>query len=146
MPSDNILFILKFAYISFLYIFLIQIIAVILSNRQFPQKTEKRKKYIHYLEILTGTEITGSGGKNIYPLTQSITIGRDASNDIQISDAMVSGNHTSLYFSGETFVIEDINSRNGTFVNGERINSPVSLSNDDIISIGMVKMKFRGGS
>lgn len=73
----------------------------------------------------------------IYPLeAESISIGRDASNTIQINDAEVSRRHARLQFQGGKYVIEDVGSTNGTHVNGQRIMSAYVLKPGDVVSFG----------
>lgn len=63
-------------------------------------------------------------------------IGRDLACEIVIQDTEVSRRHAKIYISGSGFVIEDLGSTNGTFVNGERISSPHKLMPGDEISLG----------
>lgn len=73
----------------------------------------------------------------IYPLEgELITIGRDASNTIQINDAEISRRHARMQFQGGKYVIEDGGSTNGTHVNGQRLASPYVLKTGDVISFG----------
>ena len=73
----------------------------------------------------------------LYPLEgDSITIGRDASNTIQINDAEISRRHAQLRFQGGKYLIEDAGSTNGTHVNGQRIMSPYVLKPGDVVSFG----------
>lgn len=73
----------------------------------------------------------------IYPLeAESISIGRDASNSIQINDAEISRRHARLQFQGGKYVIEDVGSTNGTHVNGQRIMSSYVLRPGDVVSFG----------
>ncbi|GER78682.1 MAG: FHA domain-containing protein [Anaerolineales bacterium] len=67
---------------------------------------------------------------------ESISIGRDASNTIQINDAEVSRRHARLQFQGGKYVIEDVGSTNGTHVNGQRIMSAYVLRPGDVVSFG----------
>ena len=72
-----------------------------------------------------------------FPLTKDeITIGRDSSNDIVINDAEVSRKHAQLVKQGGAYVIEDLGSTNGTFVNGQRLMGPHSLRPDELILLG----------
>jgi pSer/pThr/pTyr-binding forkhead associated (FHA) protein len=72
-----------------------------------------------------------------YPLEgDSLSIGRDASNSIQINDAEISRRHAQLQFQGGKYVIEDLGSTNGTHVNGQRLAAPYVLKPGDIISFG----------
>jgi len=54
-------------------------------------------------------------------LSDVTTIGRNSDSDIKIDNAGVSAHHAKIIKEGEAFVIEDTESRNGTFVNGKRI-------------------------
>jgi hypothetical protein len=72
-----------------------------------------------------------------YPLEdESISIGREASNTIQINDAEVSRRHARMQFQGGKYVIEDLGSTNGTHVNGQRIVSACVLKPGDVVSFG----------
>jgi LysM repeat protein len=64
-----------------------------------------------------------------FPLDKdAITIGRSPDNDIFVDDAEVSRHHARLTRQGNNWVLEDLGSRNGTFVNGQRISGPVMLT------------------
>ncbi len=72
----------------------------------------------------------------IFELDQdSYTIGREAGNEIVIEDAQVSRRHATLTRQGTTYLLEDIGSTNGTYVNGKRVTAPVLLSNGDMIGL-----------
>jgi predicted component of type VI protein secretion system len=65
-----------------------------------------------------------------------ITLGRDPSNDIVISDPQVSRQHARIRRQGNVVMIEDAGSTNGTFVNGMRLIGPHTLVDGDAISLG----------
>ncbi len=65
-----------------------------------------------------------------------LVIGRDSSSNIAINDAEVSRKHARLTFQGGKYVIEDLGSTNGTFVNGQRLVSSVVLKSGDVVSLG----------
>ncbi len=65
-----------------------------------------------------------------------LVIGRDSSSSIAINDAEVSRKHARLNFQGGKYVIEDLGSTNGTFVNGQRLSAPVVLKSGDVVSLG----------
>ena len=70
-----------------------------------------------------------------------ITVGRKPDNDIEIDNLAVSGHHARIFKIEDWFLIEDLNSLNGTFVNGKMIQeSP--LKNGDEILIGKHVLKF----
>ena len=64
-----------------------------------------------------------------------IIIGRDSDNDVQIDNAAVSREHAKIIRGTNHYLLEDLNSTNGTFVNGKKINKKY-LKEDDEISIG----------
>jgi hypothetical protein len=66
---------------------------------------------------------------------ESYTIGREAGNEIVIEDPQVSRRHAQLTRQGASYLIEDIGSTNGTYVNGKRVTAPVLLSNGDMIGL-----------
>lgn len=66
----------------------------------------------------------------------SATIGREANNEVVINDPEVSRKHTRLTFQGGTWVIEDLGSTNGTFVNESRLSGPYSLRLGDVVGLG----------
>lgn len=69
-------------------------------------------------------------------------IGRSLSiNDITLSDSQVSRMHAVVHWSGRSSRLVDLNSANGTFVNGERIGECV-LKNGDVITIGSYSLRF----
>ena len=72
-----------------------------------------------------------------FPLDgDQLTIGRDSSNGVAINDAEVSRRHARLNFQGGKYVLEDLGSTNGTFVNGQRLAGPVVLKPGDVVSLG----------
>jgi hypothetical protein len=75
----------------------------------------------------------------IYPLEgPEIIIGRDASNSVAINDAEVSRKHAKLSLHGSTYMIQDLSSTNGTFINGQRITSGQVLNPGDTVSFGEI--------
>jgi hypothetical protein len=72
-----------------------------------------------------------------FPLEgDQLVVGRDATSNVAISDAEVSRKHARLTFQGGKYVLEDLGSTNGTFVNGKRLTGPVVLKAGDLVSLG----------
>jgi predicted component of type VI protein secretion system len=65
-----------------------------------------------------------------------IDIGRDSANEIVINDAEISRRHARLTFQGGKYVLEDLGSTNGTFVNGQRLAGPRVLKAGEVVSFG----------
>ena len=66
-------------------------------------------------------------------------LGRRMTNDIVLQDASASGQHAEIYYdpAGDLLTIRDLDSTNGTFVNGKRIHDPCELHHEDHIRIGL---------
>ncbi len=65
-----------------------------------------------------------------------LRIGRDPANDFVVDDIEVSRNHAKITCYEDIYKIEDLNSTNGTFLNGRRISIPEKLKDGDLISLG----------
>ena len=72
---------------------------------------------------------------------ERITIGRRPSNQIHIDNLAVSGEHAVIVTIGNDSFLEDLNSTNGTTVNGQTIKKYV-LQNDDVIEFGKYQLKY----
>ena len=71
------------------------------------------------------------------------TLGRRPYNDIVIDNLAVSGEHAVLQMTGGDVILEDLNSTNGTYINGKAVKKQ-QLQNGDAIEIGKYKIKFVG--
>jgi hypothetical protein len=74
---------------------------------------------------------------------RELIVGREES-DLEIEDTTVSRRHAAFRPTDEGVELEDLGSTNGTFVNGARIDSPVSLQPGDFVSIGNSTFEVRG--
>ena len=79
-------------------------------------------------------------GKIIQLMKPELSIGREIANDIVISDADVSRRHARLTRKGDTYLLEDLASTNGTYVNGQRLTAPQILQPADQIRLGEAVM------
>ena len=84
--------------------------------------------------------------QQVFPLTESaITLGREAYNDVVLIDPEASRKHAQISFQAGRYVVEDLGSTNGTYVNGRKITSPTTLNRGDVIEIGeMARILFQG--
>lgn len=87
---------------------------------------------------------TGPNPGMVFELSEEVVMmGRDVTNDIVIGDAEMSRQHARLTRTPGGYVIEDLGSTNGTFVNGERLMAPRVLNPGDLVGMGeTVTMTF----
>jgi DNA-binding winged helix-turn-helix (wHTH) protein len=88
--------------------------------------------------VLANREFVLMNGANV--------VGRDSEAAIQIDARGVSRQHARILVSGGAATIEDLGSKNGTYVNGRRITAPARLSEGDEIGLGAVSVTFRTAS
>ena len=82
------------------------------------------------------------GSSREVPLSKdTISIGRTPENDIELKDSLISRKHTSIVKKGDKFVVYDLGSSNGTFVNRERIEMH-PLEPGDVIRVGDSEIQY----
>ncbi|MGE3165103.1 MAG: FHA domain-containing protein [Planctomycetota bacterium] len=89
-------------------------------------------------------EVIENGEKRIVRFTDTIVIGREPTNGVVIQDPMSSRRHCQLKREGGRFFLEDLESSNGTLLNGRRA-SRVELADGDRIEVGEVAVTFSLG-
>ena len=83
------------------------------------------------------------GERQIHLLPGENLVGRDAEARVAIDLGRVSRRHARIVVSGERVVLEDLASKNGTFVGGCRVADPVELQDGDEIGVGPAILVFR---
>src|SRR5262249_40621126 len=89
-----------------------------------------------YLEIKVGRSV-----KQVAIEGDKLAIGRQPDSDVVLDDTQASRNHCLIERVGADYLLRDLNSRNGTRVNGQLITT-VTLAPNDLITIGQVEMRF----
>ncbi len=76
------------------------------------------------------------------PEKDFVTVGRSSTNDVTIEDPSVSRKHAVFEKEGDSFFITDLNSSNGTYVNGKKVTERTEVSMTDTIIVGRVNFGF----
>lgn len=72
-----------------------------------------------------------------------IQLGKGPRNDVVIADPAVSSAHAIIGYENGNHSIRDLGSRNGTYINGERLTEPRVLQHGDVVGMGLSKLTFR---
>ena len=90
---------------------------------------------IAYRLVLEDREVTLRPGENL--------LGRVEEGVAWLESPTVSRRHARIRVEGGEVVLEDLDSKNGTFVRGERISAPTALADGDVFHLGRVKVRLR---
>lgn len=93
------------------------------------------------LTVVDARDSSGLAGRR-YAFSDELLIGRGEDSDIVIPDAYVSHHHARIAAHGNQYVLEDLGSRNHTYVNDAEVDGRVFLTSGDIIRIGFVSLRF----
>lgn len=129
-------------FIVILYTIIYYALKIMYRDVRTGEKSKNNNSSIRYgLEIIqTGVNSTLEQG-SVIPIRGVVSLGRKAENTVVLTEPFVSGNHAKLYTKNNSLYIEDLNSTNGIFVNGDKIQDKVRLTADDDIKIGSADFK-----
>jgi hypothetical protein len=139
---ESVLTILKFCFLALLYLFLWRVVQVVVREMRAPAlgdgaaadpKPSRRDRHGARLRIIEPAEREGE----MYSLGEEITVGRGGGCGIVLpDDHFVSTVHARLFRRGDDVFVEDLGSRNGTFVNGDTVAAPTRLRRGDRVQFG----------
>lgn len=87
--------------------------------------------------------VEGPGAGKQVPLTDQLEIGRERPAGLILDDQQVSRRHARVSAADGGAIVEDLGSRNGTFVNGNEIHSPTRLGPGDHLLVGVTVLELR---
>lgn len=130
--------ILKYAFTIIIYIFIFNVIRLILIDiRSMNDKTKARESNHHYLKLVSVKGVLDFKIEDIYLLESDTSVGRDKENTICLDDGFLSTSHAVFMKKKNGFYLKDNGSTNGTLLNDKRLGTkPVRLVNGDRIMLG----------
>ncbi|MGH2787209.1 MAG: FHA domain-containing protein FhaB/FipA [Actinomycetota bacterium] len=151
-----VLDLLKYAFLAVLYIFIARAVKVVYielrpqSGRKPTGKAapapaparpagRKSKKAARRLAVVEGDKLKGK----TFELGDELTIGRAEKCHLVLDDTYVSQVHARIFAKNNTFMLEDLGSTNGTYLNRRRINAPTELQKGDQVKIGKTVLELR---
>ena len=155
MDTEPIAVALKFGFLAVLYLFLFWVAAS--AFRELRRTTVPAPE-------ATGVHPIGPGGRSAatdawlvavtgggldpgerFDLFGGISIGRSGDADVRIEDRYASGLHARVYSRGASYYAEDMNSTNGTLLNGATLSGEAELIDGDTVQIGDTVFRFEAG-
>jgi hypothetical protein len=146
---------LKFAFLGVLYLFLLVVARSALKdlrgggNRAFvpPEGTGMHAAVQGGRVAATDAELISVTGGGLTPgeridVFGGVTIGRGADADVRIEDRFASGIHCRVHSRGNSYFVEDLDSTNGTYLNGADLHGEAPLNDMDEIKIGDTELRF----
>lgn len=154
MDYDPISVALKFGFLAVLYLFILVIARSALKDLRRTVSPAPDATGFHpspsYAEPAPGAAdawlVAERGGGlesgERFDLIGGLSIGRSKDADVQISDRYASGIHARVFSREGRFVVEDMNSTNGTLLNGATLHGEAELIDGDSLQIGDTEFRF----
>ncbi len=114
----------------------------IAETRRLTPQSARGEAGRFYLLVLEG----GSSSLFHLPWTGEVVIGRGSETQLRLQDASVSRRHAKMMIADGRARVADLESSNGTSVNGERLEGVADLRSGDVIAVGDVTLVFHAGA
>jgi pSer/pThr/pTyr-binding forkhead associated (FHA) protein len=142
---ESVLTILKYCFLALVYLFLLRVVQIVLREMRAPKPAAvadgavaaapapRRRGPGLRLRLL---EPASREGETV-PLGEELTVGRGGGCGIVLADdQFVSTVHARVFRRGDDVFVEDLGSRNGTFVNGHPVEGTARLTRGDRVQFG----------
>lgn len=136
--------IMKFVVIFIIYIILYRIMKTMYLDLRSVKNKEEVEGVDYAIELTDCPESIDIIRGSVYPIHSLINIGRGEDNQVAVNDPFISNHHASIYVKDDRLFIRDMNSTNGTYKNGIKVNNEAELYNGDILKIGRLVFKVIG--
>lgn len=133
--------VLKYVFILIIYLFIFSIIRLMyLDIKSIDKKGSSLDTA--YLKVVNRLDSLNFKMQEYYILKGTVTIGRSTKSDIVIKDKFVSKDQLTITEEKGSFFLEDLDSANGTYLNGEQVYDIIELRNGDKIGVGLIQFIF----
>ncbi|MEN6312967.1 MAG: FHA domain-containing protein [Clostridiaceae bacterium] len=142
---ETISLIIKYIFVLIVYLFIFGIMRMIyLDIKSVGMKRVNVVGKYPYLKLLNQREYLNFKVEEAYTLDRDLSIGRGGDNNITLGDPFLSKKHARLTTKEGNIYLEDLSSRNGTFLNGRRLekDESITLTDGDKIKMGNVEFLF----
>ena len=140
MSVDVVLFLGRILFLLCLYAFLMYV--VLSLTRDLRSRSASPEESAPGELVIVDPADSGLQPNDAFPLRGETLLGRSDDNTIALPDATVSSRHVRMIHDRKGWIVEDLGSTNGTFVNGRRVTRKVAVHYGDVVSLGGVSMKL----
>jgi pSer/pThr/pTyr-binding forkhead associated (FHA) protein len=137
-----VILLLRFAVVLLLYFFLWQVLRVVVRDLRSSGAPSPAQVNPYGQLVVTSAGNTSIPVGKSFPLSPVTVIGRSTENEVALNDSFLSSEHARVELRNGNWVLEDLNSTNGTFLNGFEVRSLTELNDGDVIRIGRVELKL----
>jgi pSer/pThr/pTyr-binding forkhead associated (FHA) protein len=164
--SDQLLFVLKLCLLALLYLFFFRVLRAVWAELRAPtpvaapvaaaapgpspspaaaptrkerKAAEKAANAIPELVVIEPADQRGRA----YPLNNEASIGRAAGCQITVDDTYVSQIHARVFTRDGQWLVEDLGSTNGTWMNRQRVSGPMVVQKGDRLQVGNTVLELR---
>ncbi|MGZ8502346.1 MAG: FHA domain-containing protein [Candidatus Limnocylindrales bacterium] len=138
-PIIATIWLIRILFLALLYLFLFGVVRVLL--RDLRAAAREPVTALGRL-IVVASEVEEPALGTVFPLDAVATLGRDVNNTIVVDDGFASTEHAVLSFRGRAWYVEDLDSTNGTYLNGAPIDGLASAAFGDEIQVGRVRFRL----
>ncbi len=144
MERDVTILLLRIGLVAVLYFFLFQLLLVLWRDLR-PQSAASPPPQAATGPALDVIDPAGSGkaAAETIPLQTITSLGRGPQNTIVLNDISISADHALISYRLGQWWVEDVGSRNGTYLNDVRIDQPTVIHGSDVVRVGMVSLGVR---
>ena len=135
------LWVVRLLFLLAIYGFLFAVVRVLLRDLRAASKGPAELGRLVVLASPRGEPQPGGS----YPLDAVTTLGRDVNNGIVLDDPFASAEHAVLTYRGRNWYVEDLQSTNGTFVNGVPVEGVGPLGFGDEVQVGEIRFRLDRG-
>jgi pSer/pThr/pTyr-binding forkhead associated (FHA) protein len=152
VESDPVAVALKFGFLAVLYLFLFWVARSALKEVRSTTAPAPEATGFYAVDESPGRAasdawlvVQGGGGLDAgrrFDLFGGVSVGRSSEADVRIEDRYASQIHLRIYSQGGSYYVEDMNSTNGTFLNGSQLDGSAELQHLDRIQVGDTEFRF----
>jgi hypothetical protein len=159
--SELALFLVRTGFLVLLWVFIFSIISVIRADL-FGQKVVSRVAQANVPSVFSTSSVAADtskqaeqkatklvvtegdkAGVEIALSGRQLTIGRAGDSDLIVDDEYASTHHAKLVFINGDWLIQDLDSTNGTFLDGQKVGTPMTVSMNTQVRVGQTTFELR---